>query len=730
MSKAINSILPTTGNADFLVTPEDYLVEIHEMGVCNTNPIKGASNALKQWDKTGNEILYKKSKNGNPLVLNVGPGKRKIDVVLKQPTLGNYKYNYILLKKSIKIKVTGEFQSGEKFFSRNNAKSSKNKKSNRYGQFTENIVNFNFNNKAWDVDDNDNVVPGSSSYFYDATNKVEGLLLDINKTKSTISSSTQFILAVYDSTASPLRIRQNGKMNLIFSTTDSATMSCSDWSQVGNEEVLDTTSIVNVVNSGGNKYLFNNGSSYRSSLKYILPVGTYTLKNVPIGHPIALLNDGQTGEISYSLVNDVNSPIVIKVSGGQTNESNGDYYEFKDKDDNAINIGNGSFKFMRGRTYKFQANNISSSHPFKIYMSGAFQNDNNSNNGGISGSTDSITITIPSNHSTTAGDLYYQCSVHSGMKKNLSLYYLAVTGSTNNASYDFYYGDVKVTVSSNFNKVSLWCYHHGYMGGENLFEYPPPKEDLLTTSIVNVVNSGGNKYVFNNGSSYDSSLRYLLANGTYTLKNVPKAHPIALINNGKTAQISYSLINDENSPIVIKVSGGNTNESNGDYYEFKDKDDNTINIGNGSFLFMRGRTYKFQANNISSSHPFKIYMSSAFQNDNNDSNSGISGSTDSITITIPSNHSTTAGDLYYQCGNHSGMKKNLSLYYLAVNGNSYDFYYGDVTVTVSGNFDKVSVYCYHHGYMGGENLFEYDTDGEQPLIQFNSLPPKYSTVSV
>ena len=38
----------------------------------------------------------------------------------------------------------------------------------------------------------------------------------------------------------------------------------------------------------------------------------------------------------------------------------------------------------------------------------------------------------------------------------------------------------------------------------------------------------------------------------------------------------------KNSPIVIKVSGGNTNESNGDYYEFKDKDDNSINIGNGS----------------------------------------------------------------------------------------------------------------------------------------------------
>ena len=61
-----------------------------------------------------------------------------------------------------------------------------------------------------------------------------------------------------------------------------------------------------------------------------------------------------------------------------------------------------------------------------------------------------------------------------------------------------------------------------YMGGENLFEHPPPKENLLKTSIVNIINSGGNKYVFNNGSSYDSVFRYELENGTYTLKMSPK----------------------------------------------------------------------------------------------------------------------------------------------------------------------------------------------------------------
>ena len=37
----------------------------------------------------------------------------------------------------------------------------------------------------------------------------------------------------------------------------------------------------------------------------------------------------------------------------------------------------------------------------------------------------------------------------------------------------------------------------------------------------------------------------------------------------------------------------------------------------------------------------------------------------------------------------------------------YDFYYGDITVTVLDDFDDISIYCQFHGYMGGENLFRY-----------------------
>ena len=51
-----------------------------------------------------------------------------------------------------------------------------------------------------------------------------------------------------------------------------------------------------------------------------------------------------------------------------------------------------------------------------------------------------------------------------------------ITGTTADGTYDFYYGDVTVTVTDNFDKVSIYCRIHGYMGGENLIVYAQPKK--------------------------------------------------------------------------------------------------------------------------------------------------------------------------------------------------------------------------------------------------------------
>ena len=44
-----------------------------------------------------------------------------------------------------------------------------------------------------------------------------------------------------------------------------------------------------------------------------------------------------------------------------------------------------------------------------------------------------------------------------------------------------------------------------------------------------------------------------------------------------------------------------------------------------------------------------------------------------------------------------------------LDGNTYAYYSGDVTVTVSGDFGTISYECYNHGYMGGENNLVYNS---------------------
>jgi len=131
---------------------------------------------------------------------------------------------------------------------------------------------------------------------------------------------------------------------------------------------------------------------------------------------------------------------------------------------------------------------------------------------------------------------------------------------------------------------------------------------VTTTSQLNVVNS---KYIFNNGSTYDSNEQFGLYNGTYTITNIPSGHPVAILN---------------------------------------------------------------------------------------DSNSNITYTGDASKKSVKSVSGTT-------------------------NDGIYDFYYGDITVTVTGDFGTVSVYCYYHGYMGGENLLTYsNTCASDYIGPYYSVP--------
>ena len=52
----------------------------------------------------------------------------------------------------------------------------------------------------------------------------------------------------------------------------------------------------------------------------------------------------------------------------------------------------------------------------------------------------------------------------------------------------------------------------------------------------------------------------------------------------------------------------------------------------------------------------------------------------------------------------------------------YNFYHGDITVEVTGDFGELSVYCYYHGYMGGKDLLKY-SDGCKDNEEIESIKP-------
>ena len=147
---------------------------------------------------------------------------------------------------------------------------------------------------------------------------------------------------------------------------------------------------------------------------------------------------------------------------------------------------------------------------------------------------------------------------------------------------------------------------HGYVSVYQLLD-PVPTPFLVNCltpeTIVNIVDDNGNKYVFNNKTTYNSHIKWGLNTGIYTFKNISSSHPMAILNADKTELISY--------------------------------------IGDDSKKFSK-------------------------------------------TVT----DTTSDGD--------------------------YDFYYGDITVTVSGDFEDVSIYCYNHDYMGGENLLRFSTTCTSP----------------
>ena len=58
-----------------------------------------------------------------------------------------------------------------------------------------------------------------------------------------------------------------------------------------------------------------------------------------------------------------------------------------------------------------------------------------------------------------------------------------------------------------------------------------------------------------------------------------------------------------------------------------------------------------------------------------------------------------------------------------LDGNVYEYFYGDVTLTVTGAYGVIGYECYYHGYMGGNNNLMYDNN-ICPNLQPPIIPPQ------
>ena len=410
----------------------------------------------------------------------------------------------------------------------------------------------------------------------------------------------------------------------------------------------------------GDNTITTNGGNYELSAYNVFD-GVYRFTGIPQSNPIAFLNNG-VANFNYNV--DDSTPIVITVTGGNTAANGaGDFYTFT-VDGQAVNIQNGDFKFMRGKTYRFEAGSISG-HPFKLWHDGNFVTASNTYNY-IQNLGESITVNILPDHPfpVTAGDmLYYQCGAHGTMKADLELSMLDVGGVV----YDFYYGIVEVTISGTFT---------GSVGFTNL------AGDITSAS----------------GLTYSSSCQVGGADGVAQIDvTIGAGHGIAagdlyyVHHDAGVADVNMSLT-------AVDVGGGViVDHFYGDIDVAVTGDFGDASVRNLAGNFVGGANLITYGQNVTSAVP------------------GVS----SLDVKIDSANTslTTNGQLFYKKKLNGGepggggatyLNCIISLLYKGgADSNLYDYYYGDLNLTVAGDFGDVSVECFHHGAMGGTNILTY-----------------------
>ena len=305
-------------------------------------------------------------------------------------------------------------------------------------------------------------------------------------------------------------------------------------------EYVTPNSVVSVIQSDGNKYVLNGNTKYHQNKTYILKEGSYNLTNIPVDHPVSIINssgnikiESKYTELSLNISDSVNGPVIkgyeFMMPGIKYELTNITGYDIiidkeivKNGNSKSINtldrltipfsyisqttetasapteihvgatdevggeivlpefvfngFANTSWTFQAGGTYTITKNDTS--HHFKLLAQTPTQEFVliNSKTAFVEQVTIPVSATSVEYKSETDINMTGSWSIKSDNIITKSFYVLRK--SVNNKLIDFYYGDATLTVTGKRGGASLYCYYHGYMGGQDILKIGPTADNF------------------------------------------------------------------------------------------------------------------------------------------------------------------------------------------------------------------------------------------------------------
>jgi len=278
-----------------------------------------------------------------------------------------------------------------------------------------------------------------------------------------------------------------------------------------------------------------------------------------------------------------------------------------------------------------------------------------------------------------------------------------LAGTTADGMYNFYYGNIYVNVSGNYDKVSTHTISDGYMGGENIFYYADPDigwQDVSAGNYHSLAIKNGELYSFGHNTfgqlgTGDNENKYLPTKvGTktnWTKVYAGNYHSLAIDSSG--ALWSFGSNNHGQLGLGDSLNRNVPTKVSGVWQAFEDF--NFSNLSSSSSVGFDDEKFVFNySNNKQYSYEDRYLLSNGTY--------VISGVPSGLPLAILNDGKQQ--QISYSGTNYYGSKTLTG----TTNNGTYNFYYGTLTVRVSGDFEKVSTHTYNSGYMGGENIFYYN----------------------